>query len=211
MLVISKLMIRDELGDVINRRSASISLYQLAGMEVWLTIKDTETYKEQHLESWPDMTLFMKKLRDLNPYGFMDVNKQHGRVNIILVVSDVESMRFLSFVDSVKRVDVLADDKRFKHISNLESSFEALDDDCSLFKAVGIPCTLYHAMCRSPKGWLGDRFYLFCRHNSAHRVPALMAYEVKFCNVRLAKRFIAKAMTLGFDPVQDEFYRLMST
>ena len=180
----------------------------------WQTIvhlSETETGDFEVLYSKSGRS-YLDKLKELNPYGFVDGNEGSDDMledNYLVVVDDL-SMQMLAFVDTVEEIRLVHDSPIYEFVGKLVGSFSYLDYNRTLFMCESMPkcvCTLFNAMCYCPNGWLDDEFYLYSRKTLDWAGNALdmvdIVYRVRFCDVVGARRLLAKALVSDINPVRD--------
>lgn len=204
MLVVSGLRVSFGAKNLHSSPGMQFTLASIDSMTLVVTMKDTQTGETRDITNVDGASYFLAELRLYQPYGFIDLSIYGDYSFITLVVIDDKSLEFLGFVDKIEIISVTSRDEMRSLVCSLVGHFEHLCEDMSILKTQGAVCTLYHAMCRRPKGWYKDDFYLFAFQNASN-VPekyiTWYVYKISFCDLPSAKRWMTRAMTLGFDPV----------
>lgn len=188
-----------------------MSEYGLRNFNLAIHLRDTDTGMYKVLYNKKDPRQFMQELKDLAPYGFVNRNHDLDQIaldNYFVAVDDL-SLQFLDYVESIERVNIAPKDSRREFAEKrLKSEFVSVDESTSIF-VVGseerCACTLFHAICFAPDGWIGDEFYLYSSRSLDWGLLGLdwmeVCYKLKFVDVAAARRLITKAIVSGINPV----------
>lgn len=211
MWVVKKVGFVTSSGQIHDTTFQFMSSHVLHGVNTTVHLSNTETGDFEVLYSKTPLT-YLDRLKHLNPYGFVDKNAGHDAIiedNVLVVVDDL-SLQFLKYVSCVKEMRVYRAFHEHEFVSCLKGSFTALDAEFTLFDCntvVRCACTLFHAMCYCPNGWLGDDFWLYSHQKLDCDGLAMdyvdIAYKVEFSDVVAAKRLLTKAVVSGINPVSE--------
>lgn len=214
MWYITKVGCITKLGRTIYERFHTLSKFSINNHYIIVFMQHSVTGELQTLRcrSSADARAFLAALREYSPYGFVD-NNDKGNGEIVfddyLVSIDDWSMKFTSYVDTVREIRVFQTDPRFDFVRKLKGTCTAVDENWSIFMCDESKeiATLFHAMLYRPDGWFQDCFYLYSRHKLDWGKLGLeyadIVYKVEFTDKDAAYRLLAKAAVVGINPVKD--------
>lgn len=171
---------------------------------VHVTLCNTETGEEQYLQSGFDYISFCRAVGSFNPYGFVPQrvldNGKTLNSSIIVQIDDL-SLKFLDYIKSVYHVS--EDDSELGvFIAGLKNWVVKWNIDGTILELSGTSgqyaCPIFQMICYQQIGWLNDKFYF--RVGPRESGNGLC---VEFNDAQKARVFIAKALTLGYNPMKD--------
>lgn len=214
MWYVTKIGYITKMGSTIYERFHTLSNFSIHNHNLIVFMQNSVTGELQVLRcrSSADSRAFLAALREYSPYGFVD-NNDKGNDDIVfddyIVPIDDWSMKFISYVDTVKEVRVFQTDPRIDFVRKLKGTCTAVDENWSLFMCDESKeiATLFHVMLYRPDGWFKDNFYLYSRHTLDWGKLGLdytdIAYKVEFTDKDAAYRLLAKASVAGINPLKD--------
>lgn len=214
MWYVTKIGYITKMGSTIYQRFHTLSDFSIHNHNLIVFMQHSVTGELQVLRcrSSADARAFLAALREYSPYGFVD-NNDKGNDEIVfddyIVPIDDWSMKFISYVDTVKEIRVYSTDPRFDFVKKLQGTCTVVDENRSIFMCDGSKeiATLFHAMLYRPNGWYGDCFYLYGRNALDHGKLGLefvdIVYKVEFADKDSAYRLLAKASVAGINPLKD--------
>ena len=180
-----------------------------SGFSLVLTLLDTLSKKTVQFEFENELDALVV-LRRYSPYGFIDYEAMFGCDYTHILRIDDYSLKFLEYVESVKRVRVKRGSSiEIDSILASQALFSSCDNHNTMFDCYvgldGCCCTLLNACDYASNGWCGDSFYLNCKETSEDCKPGYYElYKVSFTDAKIARRFLTKVRVANNNPIPAE-------
>lgn len=187
-----------------HQRSLYRSLYAVGGREpVGVVLRNTETYERVYLSSRTTQ-MFDKVIAGYKPYGWI-TSETAGIFNFpsegdeLFVEIDDLSLQFLDYIDSVEYMSDDADADVCDLINRIPTVFIPWDSFSTILEwtySYGtMACTLFQVICYLPSGWHKDEYLI--------RV-GVRGFRVSFKDIARARALVAKAVSLGYNPLKND-------